>query len=192
MLRIGIDASVDGEKVTAFVWDEGRGRCLDRYADGRSGGKSPAGSARRQAGTLRQVEALSGGKYSLGWSDGAASLLEITAERTSGKRRKAGGYAVRTLAAAAAFSPSSAKPQAAHAESSHVKPRPAVAERAATVRSGFIRRSDAGAITRAACSRTAPSPFWRQVDHRNGDRGRRTKHARERLARRHSGTRLAR
>ena len=106
----------------------------------------PGGDAKS---TLRHVEPLGAGKYSLSWSDGAASLVEIVAQRANRKDAHAARYAVRSLASIPA------RPDA--------KPRPAVAASDATTGRGFIRRSDAGAITRAARLSDGTIAILRQV-----------------------------
>jgi phosphate transport system permease protein len=137
ILRIGIDASVDGRSVTGFVWSTNGTVAWVDMRTGELMGQDrlpPPGGAN---GKLCGVEPLGAGKYSLSWSGGAASLVEIVAQQKDGKEAKAARYAVRSLADIST-------------PLSSAKPRAAGAERDATIRCCFIRRSDTGAITRAA------------------------------------------
>ncbi|MGA7702112.1 MAG: ABC transporter permease subunit [Thermoguttaceae bacterium] len=150
VLRVGIDASLDGRSVTGFVWSANGSVGWVDLRSGKLTGQDrvpPPGGAKS---TLRSVEPLGDGKYSLCWSDGAAALVEIAARRTSGKDAKTAPYAVRSLAQIS--TPLSDK-----------KLRSAAAVGDATVRSCFIRRSNNGAITRAALLSNGTIALLRQA-----------------------------
>lgn len=126
VLRLGIDMDMDGTDVTGFVWSESG---IVAWVDLRTGkvlGQErlppPSGDAKS---TLRQVESLGTGRYSLSWSNGAASLVEIAAQRANRKDTHTARYVVRSLASI---------PASKNQEMQQV----------------FVRRSDAGAITRTA------------------------------------------
>ncbi len=151
ILRLGIDANIEGTKVTGFVWSKnGTVAWVDLLA-GKLTGQSrvlpPGGDTKT---TLRQVEPLDAGKYSLSWSNGAASLVEIVAQPANRKDADAARYTVRSLADIS--TPLSA-----------VKPRPVVTVDHTTIRCCFIRRSDAGAITRAALLSNGTIALLRQA-----------------------------
>ena len=151
ILRLGIDANIEGTKVTGFVWSKnGTVAWVDLLA-GKLTGQArvlpPGGNTKT---TLRQVEPLDAGKYSLSWSNGAASLVEIVAQPANRKDADAARYTVRSLADIS--TPLSA-----------VKPRSAVAVDHTTIRCCFIRRSDAGAITRAALLANGTIALLRQA-----------------------------
>ncbi len=155
VLRLGIDMDIDGANVTGFVWYENGAVAWVDLRTGELLGQErltpPGGDAKS---TLRQVESLGTGKYSLFWSDGAASLVEIVAQRANRKDARVARYAVRSLASIPAM-PSGIKPQPVVAPS-------AVTENATTGR-GFIRRSDTGSITRATRLSDGTIAILRQI-----------------------------
>ncbi len=155
VLRLGIDMDMDGTNVTGFVWSENGAVAWLDLRTGELVGQErllpPGGDAK---GTLRRVEPLGAGKYSLSWSDGGASLVEVVAQRANQKDPHAARYAVRPLASVAA-TPSGKKPRPAVA--------PLTVTQGATAGRGFIRRSDAGAITRAECLPDGTIAILRQV-----------------------------
>jgi phosphate transport system permease protein len=126
VLRLGIDMDLDGANVTGLVWSESGSVAWVDLRTGKVLGQErlspPVGDG---TSTLRRVEPLGEGKYSLSWSSGAASLVEIAAQRAGPKDAPAAWYVIRSLATVPA-----AKSQGAQQV--------------------FIRRSDAGAVTRAA------------------------------------------
>ncbi len=146
VLRLGIDMNMDGANVTSLVWSESGTVAWVDLRTGKLLGQerlpSPGGGAK---GALRQVESLGMGKYSLGWSDGAASLVEIV-RAVAGEPR----YSIRSLASVPA-------------RLFNGKPRPVVAVRDATTGCDFIRRSGAAAITRAALLSDGTIGIFRQV-----------------------------
>ena len=98
---LGIDWSMRRQpSVTGFVWTDerdalrgwtcGPASCWDKIACLR-----PAATRKAR---FASVEPLGAGKYSLSWSDGAASLVEIVAQRADRKDANAARYAVRSLA----------------------------------------------------------------------------------------------
>lgn len=149
VLRLGIDMDMDGADVTGLVWSEDGSVAWVDLRTGRLGGRQrvphPAEDAKN---TLREVESLGAGRYSLSWSDGAASLVEIVAQQTTRKNIDAACYVIRPLAATAATPDT--KPQPAVVPGVDAKPRPAVAHGEAYTVGNFLRRSEAGVITRAA------------------------------------------
>ena len=139
VLRLGIDLDIGGTNVTGIIWTASG---VVAWVDLRTGellGQErllpPGGDAKS---TLRQVESLGMGKYSLGWSDGAASLIEMVAQQTDPKNPKAARYAIRPMASI---------PASKNGECRQV----------------FVRRSDAGAITRVALSLDGTIAVLRQV-----------------------------
>jgi phosphate transport system permease protein len=150
VLRVGIDASLDGTSVTGFVWSANGSVGWVDLRSGKLIGQNrvpPPGGAKS---TLRSVEPLTDGKYSLCWSDGAAALVKIAAQRTNRKDVKTAPYSVQSLAQIS--TPLSDK-----------KLRSAAAGGDAAVRCCFIRRSDAGAITRAALLSNGTIAILRQA-----------------------------
>lgn len=138
-LRLGIDMGLHGDKVTGIVWfDDGTVAWVDLRTGNLIGRKrlsSPDGDAKS---TLSTVESLGKGKYALAWSDGAASVIEIVAKRTDRKNPKAARYVVRSLAST---------PASKDQECEQI----------------FIRRSDAGTITRVARLSDGTIAILRQV-----------------------------
>ena len=139
VLRLGIDLDIGGTNVTGIIWTASG---VVAWVDLRTGellGQErllpPGGDAKS---TLRQVESLGMGKYSLGWSDGAASLIEMVAQQTDPKNPKAARSAIRPMASI---------PASKNGECRQV----------------FVRRSDAGAITRVALSLDGTIAVLRQV-----------------------------
>jgi phosphate transport system permease protein len=158
VLRLGIDLDLDGANVTGFVWSaDGSVAWMDLRTGkvlGRQRMSPPAG---RAAVTLRRVEPLGEAKYSLAWSDGAASLVEIVRQRATAKdassaRRAADRAARSPIADGSARSPiadgSARSPIAALWVVRPLATIPAIKNQ--QPRQVFARRSDAGVITRAA------------------------------------------
>jgi len=139
VLRLGIDLDIDGSNVTGFVWTKSGDVAWVDLRSGKLVGKEhlspPGGNAN---GTLREVEPLGGGKYSLSWSDGAVSLVEMVVQRANRKVAHTARYVVRSLASIPA-------------------------SRNQAMRQVFLRRSDAGAITRAAMLSDGTIAVLRQV-----------------------------
>ena len=139
VLRLGIDRDIDGANVTGFVWSASG---IVAWVDLRTGklvGQerlvSPGGDAKS---TLCRVEPLGAGKCSLSWSDGAVALVEIVAQRANRKDVQTARYVVRSLAHI---------PASKNQESQEI----------------FLRRSDAGAVTRVAHLSDGTIAIFRQV-----------------------------
>lgn len=139
VLRLGIDMCLDGSNVTGIVWSEdGTVDCVDLRTGNVLGHErvlSPGGDAKA---TLRQVESLGTGRYSLSWSNGAASLIEIVAPQSGRRNPKVAHYAIRPLASI---------PTSKDKES----------------RQTLVRCPDAKAITRAALLSDGTIAILRQV-----------------------------
>ncbi|NLF08463.1 MAG: ABC transporter permease subunit [Pirellulaceae bacterium] len=126
LLRLGIDCGMDGVDVTGFVWSSDGTVARIDLRDGRLLGRErPPSSDGDASRTLRGVESLSGGRYSLWWSDGGASLVEIAARRAEPGDPDAPRHVTRVLAEVPA-------------------------EKSQECQQTFIRRSDSGTITRVA------------------------------------------
>ena len=167
VLRLGIDLDLDGANVTGFVWsDDGNVAWLDLRTGkvlGRQRMSPPAG---RAAVTLRRVEPLGEAKYSLAWSDGAASLVEIVRQRATAKDASSARHAADRAARSPIADGGARSPIADGSARSPIADRGArspiaalwVVRPLATIpaiknqqpRQVFARRSDAGVITRAA------------------------------------------
>ena len=80
VLALGIDMGMSEADVTAFIWTTGGAVAFVDVRTGKLLGQErptpPAGGGKR---SLGQVDSLGGGRYSLLWSDGAMSLVEIAA-----------------------------------------------------------------------------------------------------------------
>jgi phosphate transport system permease protein len=158
VLRLGIDLDVAGKNATGIVWYEsGTVAWLDLRTGERIGSERLTAPSRKPGDTLRHVESLGGGKYSLLWADGTASLVEVAALPKSRDNPRAARYTVRSLASMAV-------------PSADAKPRPVVADGDATSGRGFaengfvfIRRSDTGAVTLAARRSDGTIAIIRQV-----------------------------
>jgi phosphate transport system permease protein len=139
VLRLGIQTDIGGAYFTGIVWSENATVTFLDVCTGQPLGserlRSPAGGTKS---TLRQVESLGAGKYSLIWSDGAASLVEIVAQQANRQNTKAVGYDMRSLASL---------PANKNQQSQQV----------------FVRRSDTGAITRAARLSDGAIAILRQI-----------------------------
>jgi phosphate transport system permease protein len=158
VLRLGIDLDVAGKNATGIVWYEnGTVAWLDLRTGERIGSERLTAPGRKPGDTLRHVESLGGGRYSLLWSDGAASLVEVAAGEKKRGDPRATRYSVRSPATMPVPSP-------------NAKPRPVVADQDATSCRGlaedgfvFIRRSDTGAVTLAARRSDGTIAIVRQV-----------------------------
>jgi phosphate transport system permease protein len=139
VLRLGIDMGISGADVTGIVWSEdGTAAWIDLRTGnvlGRERVASPGGDAKV---LLRRVEPLTAGRYSLSWSDGAVSLMEVAAQRADRANPQAAHYAIRSLASV-----------------------PAIKNQ--EWRQTLVRRSDAKAITRAALLSDGTIAILRQV-----------------------------
>ena len=159
VLRLGIDMDMDGANVTALIWsDSGTVAWVDLRSGevvGREHLLSPGGDAKS---TLRQVDSLGAGQYSLSWSDGAASLVEIVAQRANRKNTHTAPYVVRSLASIKGTEVVFANIASKTAD--HPPKTTSVPVHSQQV---FIRRSDAGAITRAARLSDGTIAILRQV-----------------------------
>jgi len=123
VLAIGVDADMDGRRLTGILWRENGTLAWIDLRTGRTlGQKRLLAPGRDAAGPLRSVEPLGGGRYALDWSNGAAALVEVVRSAAVIKHTNQNSdYSVRTLA--------------------EIEPKSAAAEKC------FLRRSDAGAIT---------------------------------------------
>jgi phosphate transport system permease protein len=143
---LGIDMDMDGANVTSFVWSESGSVAWIDLRTGRLIGreelKSPGGKA---AAALRQAESLGGQKYSLTWSDGAASLVEIVRAKKADAASNSPLYSVRSLASVKGTEGVSS--DRASQPVAHPPMTPSVP---VTFEQSFIRRSDGGVVTRAA------------------------------------------
>ena len=171
VLGLGIEVDVGERDATALVWTAGgtvavidlepascaekseyrlprpRGQSRFRGEDaGSHGDVHQAAKIETVPRTLRHVEPLEAGKYSLLWSDGSASLVEIAPRPTAGGTAAEGPqYTIRTLASVPcgvgvppAHAAGTATAQPARAGGT---PAPQVPLQA------LVRRSEAGAVT---------------------------------------------
>jgi len=147
VLRIGVDMAMNGDDAAAFLWTaSGAVAWLDMRTGRRLGQERllpPGGNPKT---TLRYVESVGGGRYSLLWSDGAASLVEIVSSKSNRNAAGAARYAVRSLAALPA--PSGAGATAGSSSSAENTAGQASRATPEFTTPGLLRRSDAGAITR--------------------------------------------
>lgn len=139
VLQLGIDRDLDDTRVTGFVWSRSGAVAWVDLRTGKLMGQErlspPGGNARS---TLRQVESLGVGKYSLSWSGGAASLVEIVPQRANRKETHATRYVIRSLATI---------PASKNQESQQI----------------LVRRSETGAITQATRLPDATIAILREV-----------------------------
>jgi phosphate transport system permease protein len=126
VLGLGVDMSMDRSRVTGFVWTSGGTVSLVDLHTGEVAGEEkaarPAGSGPAK---LRQVEPLGAGHYSLVWSDGSTSLVEMAAVAPGRQGERRAPFVVRTLASVPA-------------------------EKGLQPLQALIRRSEAGVTTRVA------------------------------------------
>jgi phosphate transport system permease protein len=139
VLGLGIDMGLDGASVVGIVWaKDGTVAWVDLRTGELLGRERLSPPGRGNKATLRQVESVGVGRYSLLWSNGAASLVEVTARQASQKDAKAARYATRSLASTPA----------------HTGPE---------CRQAFVRLSDTKAITRASRLSDGTIAIFRQV-----------------------------
>jgi phosphate transport system permease protein len=135
----GVDLDMDGTTATGFLWTRSGTVVLVNLRTGEVRGQKPiVPPGKAGARKLRQAESLAAGRYSLLWSDGAMSLVEITAPQRSRQAAAAPPHAIRTLASTPAIK----------------DPQP---------RAALLRRSDAGVITRVALLPGGRISILRQV-----------------------------
>jgi phosphate transport system permease protein len=143
VLRLGVDMDIDGSNVNGIVWAKnGSVNWIDLRTGKLVGQERLPSPDRHATDTLEHVESLDNGKYALSWSNGAASLVEIV-RSPADKANRGPRYAVRSLATIKGteevFTSSDSQP---------VSHPPKTASVPAYSNQRFIRRSDAGAITR--------------------------------------------
>jgi phosphate transport system permease protein len=139
VLCCGIDLGISADNATGLLWTKGGQLVVVDLCTGKVRGRQQLAPPGKAGGPgLRQVESLSGGKYSLLWSDGAMSLVEVVAGKPGAPAAKASPPSLRTLAVTPAMK----------------GPLP---------RAAVLRRSEAGATTRAALLPDGTISILRQV-----------------------------
>jgi phosphate transport system permease protein len=99
VLRLGIETDIANAQITGIVWSQ---NATVTWLDLRSG--KAIGSERLHPpsdgpkSTLRKVDSLGAGRYSLTWSNGSVSLVEIGAARSDQNPSQATRHLYRTLA----------------------------------------------------------------------------------------------
>jgi phosphate transport system permease protein len=132
ILQLGIDLDLDDANATGLVWSKNATLAwIDLRTGKQSGQERLAPPEGHPQNTLRLVESLGSNRYSLSWSDGAMSLVEIVAPPPNRKDAHAPRYTLHTLASVSAAM-------------LHAKPQPSAGGRPTC---SFIRRSESGAIT---------------------------------------------
>lgn len=159
VLRLGVDMDIDGAAVTGTVWmSDGGVAWLDLRTGAIIGQDRVATPDGGPNAALCNVEPLGSGKYSLSWTNGGASLVEVVVERDHASNTKASQCSVRTLADIS-VADSNARPLPDDAASG-VSDKPAVVQ-------SCVRRSSSGAITRAAWLSDGTIAILRRVEAEN-------------------------
>ena len=150
---------MDGTNVTGFVWSKNGTVAWVDLRTGELTGQErvlpPGGDAKN---SLRYVEPLGAGKCSLSWSDGAASLVEIVAQPPNRKDANAARYTVRSLAGI-----KGTEVDFANRGLEKSGPLPKTTSVPVRSRQTLLRRSDTGAITRAALLSNGTIAIQRQI-----------------------------
>ena len=139
VLCCGIDLGIAGDDATGLVWTKGGQLVVMDLCTGEVRGQQPlAPPGKTGTPGLRQVESLGGGRYSLLWSDGAMSLIEVVAGQPGRGAAEASRRSLHALAATPAMK----------------GPQPLAA---------VLRRSEAGVTTRAALLPDGTISILRQI-----------------------------
>lgn len=156
ILGCGIDLAINGSSVTGFLWTAGGSVALVDLRTGEVRGHVavPGGDAKS---TLRQVEPLGGSTYSLLWSNGAASLVEIAATQAGAANNVLGRELYSRPSGHLRGGSTTATPTSEVSRQQGPQEPPYTIRTLASFPAGkdrplrtMVRRSEAGAVTRVA------------------------------------------